>query len=92
MCDCSAKLMSNHNFIHYDKKYIGLGLVFDDFGFNEYIDENKELHKIYSHKHDGVFYIDCYIHIYQEIPNNWKFVRFVKDNTVISQIKELIMK
>ena len=88
-CKCIERLINNHNFIHFNREKNRIGSSFDDFGYNEYIDKNGNIQTVYAHKRLGVHL--SYEHVYEDVPKEWKFVKFVLDNSVIPKLKEKLL-
>ena len=89
-CDCPT-LVVRGAYNHYDKKKDRLGTTWDDFGYIIYEDDKNEKHKLYGHSHLGVIY--SYHHPCCEDPKDgWKIKEFIKDNSVIPEIKKYFLK
>ena len=85
-CHCIKRIMENFIFRHYNSKEDILGSEFDDFGYNIFKDNNGNEHKMIAHCYLGLY--ESGYHCYEERPENWEWVRFELDNSIIPKIKE----
>ena len=85
-CQCFNAILANKSFNHHTREKDRLDSVFDDFGYNVYVDNDDVEHKLLSHTHLGVY--KSYSHEYDDRDDSRKFLRYEKDNSVIAQIKK----
>jgi len=93
-CACESAILQNRAFNHYQKKKDRLGSEFDDFGWYVYRktigeeDTPKEI-RCFAHKSLGLYYSGSHA-IEQINTEGFEFVDFVKDNSIIPQIREYL--
>lgn len=91
-CHCYNKILNDHPFNHYKREYDKLGNSFDDFGYETYLDPQGKEHKFFSHRHLGV--MRSYSHpidMEDQIQDSWTRVNLKYDNSVIPEIKKLLL-
>lgn len=91
-CHCYKAIRNDQSFHHYQKEEDRLGSEFDDFGYATYIDHQGDEHKFFYHKHLGP--VESYSHaidLKDEIKDSWKVIKHKQDNSVIPEIKKLLL-